>query len=153
MNQTQLSARENFIFDAISEMARLTTPVQIADALGRTAGKLGFDSLGITALPPLSRGADPVVLAEQAPEGFREFYTHERLYLADHIAAHARVAVRLFCYSEAPYDSKESAKHRRFMQALDHYGLAEGIVVPVGHQRRQPACVWLSGKGPELHDD
>jgi LuxR family quorum sensing-dependent transcriptional regulator len=146
-------SRENVVFDAISEMARVTTPVQIAEVLVQAVGKFGFNSLGINGLPPLSRGADPLVLAEQAPEGFREFYVHERFYLVDHICAHARTTVEPFCYSEAPYDSKAARQHRRFMQALQHYGLGEGMIVPVGRQTHYPACVWLAGTSPELHDD
>ncbi len=146
-------SRENFVFDAISEMARLTNPAQIAGVLVEAAGKFGLSSLGINGLPPISRGADPLVLTEQVPEGFREFYAHERFYLVDHICAHARTAVKPFRYSEAPYDPKMSRQHERFIQALQHYGLGEGVIVPVGRQIYCPACVWLAGPSPELHDD
>jgi LuxR family quorum sensing-dependent transcriptional regulator len=31
--------------------------------------------------------------------------------------------------------------------------LGKGIVVPVGRQTYLPACVWLAGANPDLHDD
>ena len=134
-------------------MALLTNAVQITGVLVKAAARFGFSSLGVNGLPPASPGADPLVLAEQAPEGFREFYAHERFYLVDHICAHARTAVKPFRYSEAPYGLKMARLHERFLQALQHYGLGEGMVVPVGRQMCHPACVWLAGITPELHDD
>jgi LuxR family transcriptional regulator, quorum-sensing system regulator BjaR1 len=144
---------QKLVFDTIAVMARLSTPAQIAGVLVKAADKFGFNSLGINGLPPLAPDADPFVLAEQVPTGFREFYVHERLYAVDHLAAYGRTAVEPFRYSEAPYDRKASRQHERFMQALQHYGVGQGIVVPVGRQASHPACVWLAGPSPELDDD
>jgi LuxR family quorum sensing-dependent transcriptional regulator len=39
------------------------------------------------------------------------------------------------------------------MQALETFGMGKGLIVPVGRQANMPACVWLAGKNPDLHDD
>jgi len=115
--------------------------------------KLGFTALGINGLPPPSDDADPRILTESTPEGFRDLYIHERFYLVDHIATHARGTYESFRFSEAPYDRTESRGHQRFMQALDTFGMGKGLIVPVGRLANIPACVWLAGKKPDLDED
>jgi len=117
------------------------------------ATRLGFSALGINGLPPASEGADPLVVVECVPEGFRDDYIHERFYAVDHLAAHARVAFDVFRFSDAPYDQGGSLACERFMQALESYDMGKGVIVPIGRPATIPACVWLAGKDPELHDE
>jgi LuxR family quorum sensing-dependent transcriptional regulator len=143
----------NLIFDTIDHIARLTVVRQVADALVVAAGKLGFSALGVNRLPAQSDGADPRILTESAPEGFRDLYIHERFYLVDHICAHARAAYEPFRYSDAPFARTSSRGHQRFMQALDTFGMGRGLIVPVGWPATIPACVWLAGANPNLDED
>jgi LuxR family quorum sensing-dependent transcriptional regulator len=146
-------SQRNLIFDAIDHISRLTTVQRIADTFAGAVDEFGFSTIGINGLPPPGAGADPRILTESTPEGFRDLYIHERFYLVDHICAHARVAYELFRYSEAPYGRTNSRGHKRFMQALDTFGMGEGLVVPVGRSANVPACVWLAGKTPDLDQD
>jgi LuxR family quorum sensing-dependent transcriptional regulator len=143
----------NLTLDTIDIISRHTLPSQVGETLVRAVGRLGFNSFGINGLPPLSDGADLVILIEDAPKGFRDHYVEERFYQMDHICAHARTAYEPFRFSEARYNRADAASHRRFMEALDLYGMGKGIIVPIGHPARIPACVWAAGKDPDLHDD
>jgi LuxR family quorum sensing-dependent transcriptional regulator len=147
------NARRNFAFDTIEEIARLTSLPQIDAVFAGAMAKFGYNHLGINGLPPPEDDADPVVLTERAPEGFREFYIHERFYPVDHIAAYARTALEPFRFSDAPYGPIQSRDCERYMQALRSYGMGEGVIVPVGRPIHIPAGVWLAGKSPELHDE
>ena len=126
---------------------------QVAATLSRGAEKFGFTSLGVNGLPPPGEGADPIILSESTPEGFRNNYIEERFYLVDHICAHARAAYEPFRYSEAPYDRTQARSHERFMEALDTFGMGKGLIVPLGRPANLPACVWLAGKTPDLNED
>lgn len=146
-------SHRNLICDTIDDIASLTSLSQVGAKFAAAMAKLGFDSLGINGLPPPKEGADPVILTESTPPGFRDVYIDERFYAVDHICAHARTANEPFRYSDAPYAPEESQRHKRFMQALETYHMGQGVIVPIGYPANMPACVWLAGKNPELHDD
>ena len=148
-----LRSRRNLVFDTIDDISGLTSLGQLSNTLAGTAAKFGLTALGINGLPPPQESADPRVLTESAPRGFRDLYIHERFYLVDHIAAHARTAYEPFRFREAPYERTDSRSHERFMQALDSFGMGEGLIVPVGRPEIAPACVWLAGKNPDLDSD
>jgi LuxR family quorum sensing-dependent transcriptional regulator len=147
------SFHRNFVFDTFEEISRVSLLPQVASIFKKSMDKLGFTSFGINSLPPPGKSADPIVLLENTPTGFRGGYIEERFYLIDHICAHARKAYEPFRYSEAPYAQKQSCDRERFMQALCTYGMAKGLIVPVGRPASNPACVWLAGENPDLHDD
>ena len=145
----------NFLFETIEELSRLGSVPDVAATLSRAMADFGFTALGINGLPPREEGADPAILTESTPAGFRELYIDERFYLVDHICAHARAAPTRepFRYSEAPYDRAHSHAHERFLQALQTFGMGQGLIVPIGRPNQLPACVWLAGKNPELDGD
>ncbi len=143
----------NLIFEAIEEIGKLTSLPSVATRFANTMEQLGFTTLGINGLPPPGEDADPVILAESTPEGFRDFYIHERFYSIDHICAHARVSYEPFRYSDAPYDQTKSRDHERFVQGLHTFGMGMGVIVPVGRPANVPACVWLAGEDPNLDND
>lgn len=143
----------NHVFDAIDKISGSTLPSQIAGTLSRAVGQYGYTSLGINALPPPAEDAGPLILTESAPNGFREHYIEERFYLVDHIAAHARTTYEAFRFRDAPFPSGDAAGHQRFLQALETYGVSRGLVVPIGRPENVPACMWLAGAAPDLHDD
>jgi LuxR family transcriptional regulator, quorum-sensing system regulator BjaR1 len=147
------TAHRNLVCDTIDAMAGVKSVPEAGNRLAAALGKLGFSSMGINGLPPAGDGADPVILVERVPDGFRELYIHERFYSVDHICAHARTAQRPFRYSEAPYAPPEARGHERFKQALETFDLGRGLVVPIGRPANMPACVWLAGKEPDLRDD
>jgi LuxR family quorum sensing-dependent transcriptional regulator len=147
------ATQRNLIFDAIEQISNLTTLSQVGNVLSVAMKKFGFGALGINGLPPLAAGADPVILSERTPAGFRDLYIHERFYGVDHICAHARATYEPFRYCDAPYDRTESRGHERFMQALRTFGMGEGLVVPIGSSATLPACVWLAGNNPDLDKD
>jgi LuxR family transcriptional regulator, quorum-sensing system regulator BjaR1 len=139
--------------DPIYDISRQTLLAEIPAALAAAMENCGFTSLGINGLPPPAEDADPRILAETTPEGFRDLYIRERFYQVDHICAHARTAHEPFRYSEAPFDRKESQGHERFMQALEGFDLGKGLVVPFGGPTNIPACIWLAGRDPNLNND
>ncbi len=143
----------NLVFDTIDCISRSTVLEQVANALAGATKKFGFSAHGVNELPPPSVGADPRILAENAPEGFRDLYIRERFYSVDHICAHARVTSKPFRYDEAPYDRTAPRGARRFMEALETFGLGKGLIIPVGRSADVPACVWLAGKNPDLDED
>ena len=145
----------NLILATIDGIARSSSLPGIAEALRDAAVTFGFTSFGINELPRPGKGANPLILTESTPSGFRECYTDERFYLADHIGAKARAADdrRPFRFSEAPYPGTQARIHRRFLQALDTFGLGKGIVVPLGQPTNIPSCLWLAGPDPNLDDD
>jgi LuxR family quorum sensing-dependent transcriptional regulator len=147
------SFHRNLIFDTIVDISRLTMLPQVAATLNRAVAQFGFTSLGINGLPPPGEGADPVIMTESVPNGFRDCYIQEFFYLVDHICAHARAAYEPFQYSEAPYARTQAPKHERFMQALNTFGMGKGLIVPAGRPANFPACVWLAGEDPDLDDD
>jgi LuxR family quorum sensing-dependent transcriptional regulator len=142
----------NFAFDTIDHIGRLKSLPQVGAVFAGAMAKLGFTSLGVSGLPPPVQGADPVVLAERAPDGFRDFYIHECFYPVDHIATYARTAVEPFRFSDASYHPTQSRDCERYMQALRSYGIGEGLIVPLGRPNRVPVGVWLAGESPDLHD-
>jgi LuxR family transcriptional regulator, quorum-sensing system regulator BjaR1 len=147
------SLDRNFVFDTIDGISRVNSLPQVSATFRDAVTKLGFTSLGINDLPRPGEGANPVILMESTPPGFRECYIEERFYLVDHICAQARAAAEPFRYSEAPFPRAQAANHRRFLQALDTFGLANGFVVPLGRPANMPACAWLAGADPILDDD
>ena len=147
------SLHRNLIFDTIDDISRLCSLPQIAAAFRDAVTNFGFTSFGITGLPLPGEGVNPIILTESAPGGLRECYIEERFYLVDHIGARARTARQPFRYSEAPYPQAQAWSHQRFIQALESFGLANGLVVPLGQPANIPACVWLAGKEPKLDDD
>jgi DNA-binding CsgD family transcriptional regulator len=149
----QSRSYRKFVLDTIDEFSRLTLVPQVSSAFSRAVEKLGFTSLGINSLPPPGDGSDPIILTERVPEGFRDFYIEERFYLVDHLCAFARTTFEPFRYIDAPYDRANAAAHERFLQALETYDMRNGLVVPIGRPANMPACVWLTGKDPELNDD
>jgi LuxR family transcriptional regulator, quorum-sensing system regulator BjaR1 len=146
-------SRRYLALDPIYDISRLTLLSEIPATLAAAMESFGFTALGINGLPPPAEGADPRILAETAPEGFRDLYIHERFYQVDHICAHARTAHEPFRYSEAPFDRKELRGHERFMQALEGFDLDKGLVVPLGGPTNIPACIWLAGRDPNLNND
>jgi LuxR family transcriptional regulator, quorum-sensing system regulator BjaR1 len=144
---------KNFVFDTVEELSRVASPPQVSAALAAAMEKFGFSALGINGLPPPGEGADPLIVSEQTPEGFRGLYIAERFYAVDHICAHARTAVEPFRYSDAPFDRTESHGHWRFMQALQTFGMGRGLIVPFGRPAGMPACIWLAGQNPRLDDE
>jgi LuxR family transcriptional regulator, quorum-sensing system regulator BjaR1 len=146
-------SRRNLVFDAIDGISRLRSLPPLAPMFRHAVAKWGFASLGINDLPRPGAGANPIILTESTPPGFRECYIKERFYLVDHICARARMAREPFRYSEAPYPRAQAASHQRFMQALDTFGMSKGLIVPLGRSTDIPACVWLAGKDPILDDE
>jgi len=146
------ASRRHMIFDTIERLSRVTTMQRLAGTFAGAAEKFGFAAFGINGLPPPGEGADPYILTESTPAGFRDLYMHERFYPVDHICALARVACKPFRFSDAPYDLTESRGHQRFMQALGTFGMGKGLIVPVGRPANAPACVWLAGNSPDLND-
>jgi len=144
--------RRNLIFDAVYDISRRNSLPEISIAFSNAVEQFGFTALGVNGLPPPGDGADPRILTERTPEGFRDLYIHERFYLVDHICAHARVMHEPFKFSDAPYDPS-SPGHERFMQALEDFEMSKGLIVPVGRLTNVPVCVWLCGRDPELDDD
>jgi LuxR family transcriptional regulator, quorum-sensing system regulator BjaR1 len=145
-----LKSRQNLVFDTIDRISRLTSLPEVSKNLVAATAKFGFTALGINGLPPPAQDADPYILAESTPEGFRDVYIHERFYLVDHICAHARTTGEVFQYSEAPYDRTGYRGHERFMRALETFGMSKGLVIPIGRPTNIPACVWLAGDDPDL---
>jgi LuxR family transcriptional regulator, quorum-sensing system regulator BjaR1 len=141
------------MFDTIENISQLTSPPLVADAFFRAVEGFGFAALGINDLPRPEEGANPIILTETTPSGFRDCYIQEQFYLIDHIGAHTRTTNEPFRYSEAPYHQTRAREHARFMQLLDTFGMGKGLVVPLGHSANLPACVWLAGKDPDLDDD
>jgi LuxR family quorum sensing-dependent transcriptional regulator len=148
-----LKAHRSLICDTIDELSSRTSLSGVGTTFAAGMAKLGFSALGINGLPPPTEGADPEILTETTPEGFRDLYIEERFYAVDHICAHARTATRPFRYREAPYAARHAERHRRFMQALESNHMGRGLIVPFGYPVSMPACVWLAGEAPELHDD
>ena len=147
------SSLRYMIFDTIYDVSRLTKLSEVSATLAGAMAKFGFTALGINGLPPPGENADPRILTESTPEGFRDLYSHERFYLVDNICAHARAVYEPFRYSEAPYAPTKSRGHERFMQALGTFDMGKGLIVPVGRLINIPACVWLAGKNPDLDED
>lgn len=143
----------NFVFDTISDLALLTSLSQVVGTFGAAIAKYGFTSFGIDGLPALSETADLQVLTESVPDGFRDLYSHERFYLIDHIGAHAKTAPRLFRFSEAPFNAQNVRGGQRLLDVLQSFGIGKGFTVPVGRLAHLPACVWMAGADPDLHDD
>jgi LuxR family quorum sensing-dependent transcriptional regulator len=146
-------ARRNFVFDTIDDIARQTSLLQVADHFARAMATLGFTSLGINGLPPPEPDADPIVTTEFAPEGFRDCYSHERIYLINPTVSRARTTFEPFRFSDALHSQAQSLSRERFTHFLRSYGMDEGLVVPVGRPANIPTCVWLAGKSPETHDE
>jgi LuxR family quorum sensing-dependent transcriptional regulator len=144
---------QNLVFKTVDDISRLNSLPEVSAVLAAAMTQLGFTSLGINGLPPVGEDTDPQILAETAPEGFRDLYIHERFYQVDHICACARAACEPFRYSEAPYDRRQSRAHRRFMEALHTFSMGKGLIVPIGRRASMPACIWLAGEDPDLHDD
>ncbi len=147
------NARRNFVFDTVDAIARLTSLPQVGEHFAGAMAKMGFTSVGIAGFPPTENGGGPIFVTDITPAGFRDQYVHEHLYRINHFAAHARVAITPFRYSETPHDPSRQQDSERFMQILRGYGLREGLMVPVGRVGQSPACVWLSGESPELDDE
>ncbi len=146
-------SHRNLICDAIDQIACLTSLSQVGAKFADTMAKLGFSSLGINALPPPGEDADPSLLIDIVPNGFRDLYSHERFYAVDHLAVHARTACEPFRFSDAPYTAGDLQRQERFMQALQTFNMGKGIIVPIGRPVNIPVCVWLAGENPELHDE
>jgi LuxR family transcriptional regulator, quorum-sensing system regulator BjaR1 len=146
-------SHRNLVFDAIDRISRLSSLPPIAPMFRDAVVKWGFMSLGINDLPRPGEEANPIILTESTPPGFRECYIDEHFYLVDHICAWARMAREPFRYSEAPYPRTQAASHQRFMQALNTFGMSKGLIVPLGRFTQMPACVWLAGKDPILDDE
>jgi len=145
--------RRNFAFDTIESLEKTTSLLEVGTAFAAAMTQLGFNGVGINALPPPEPDANPLVMTEILPEGFRDLYAYERLYLINHITDHARVANSPFRYSEAPYSAAQARAQRRFMQVLRSHGLGAGLIIPVACPGHLPGCVWLAGDAPNLHDD
>lgn len=143
----------NLVCDTIEVMSSLSSVSQLGATFAEAMAKLGFCALGINVLPLPGEDTDPVILTERAPEGFRDLYVQERFYAVDHLVVHARTTCEPFRYRDAPYTAEHSQRHERFIQALDKYGIGRGVVIPIGRMANIPACVWLAGKNPELHDN
>jgi len=146
-------ARRSFVFDTIEGLSRLDALADVSIGLTTAVASFGFTSLGINGLPSRKPEADPIILTESAPAGFRALYTDERLYLSDHICVHGRTAREPFRFSEAPYESVRSWSHKRFLQVLQTFRMGRGLMVPIGRPSHLPACVWLAGESPDLDDD
>jgi LuxR family transcriptional regulator, quorum-sensing system regulator BjaR1 len=143
----------NFVVDTISDLAPLTSLSQVVRTFGAAVAKYGFTAFGIDGLPAPSETADLQVLTESVPEGFRNLYVHERFYLVDHIGAHARTAAGPFRFSEAPFNTSDIRGGRRLLDVLQSFGIDKGFTVPVGRLAHLPACVWMAGADPDLHDE
>lgn len=143
----------NFAFDTIDDIDKQTTLPQVGVVFAGAMAKLGLNAVGINGLPPPEPDANPLIVVEVAPIGFRDCYIHEHLYLIDPNIERTRVTFETFRFSEALSDRAHSQDNDRFMQVLRDFGMGEGIVVPIGRPAIIPACVWLAGECPNLDDD
>src|SRR6202021_2308894 len=107
------SLHRNLIFDTIAGLSRLSSLPQVAATFLDVVTRFGFTSFGINDLPHPGEGANPIILTESTPSGFRECYIDERFYLIDHICALARVVREPFRYSEAPSPQPAANTHKR----------------------------------------
>ena len=147
------NANRNLVFDTIDAISKQSSLPQVGAAFASAMTKLGFSALGINGLPPPMPDADPVILAEVVPDGFRDNYSHERLYLVDPNVAHMRTTLEPFRFSDAFQIQGKSEGRERFMQILRSYNMADGVMIPVGRTANIPTCVWLAGKNPDLDGD
>ena len=147
------SAQRNFAFESVDAIDRLTTLPQVGTALARVVANFGFASVGIAELPPQGWNTTPKILTEITPPGFFDDFNQERMFLIDHIGAYSRVAAEPFRFEEVPYHSSRAKDDERYINFLRSYGLGKGMVVPVGSPGPFSACIWFSGKDPELHED
>jgi LuxR family quorum sensing-dependent transcriptional regulator len=147
------ASHRNLICDTIDEIGSLKCLSEIGARFADAVAQLGFSALGIAGLPPPQDAADPVILTEKTPPGYRGFYSEEKFYAVNPIGAYARTACKPFRFTEAPRSPQLSQRQERFMQAMASYGMGKGIVVPIGYFSNMPACVWLAGDDPELDDD
>ena len=145
-------AYRDLAFDTVDNIAGATSFAQISRRFAGNMAKLGFTSWGVNAMPSPKLRADPIVLAERAPAGFRDCYNHERIYPINHIAAYARSSIEPFRFSEAPYVPAQARDNERYMQLLRSFGLGEGLMVPLGRPIDLPIGVWLAGERPQLDD-
>jgi len=147
------STLRNLVFDTIADVSRLDSLPQVSATLRDALAQFGFTTVGINGLPPPSDGAEPIILTESTPDGYRDCYYDERFYLIDHVGAAGRTAYEPFRFDEAPYDRTNEAAHLRFLQALESYGIGKGLVVPIGRPANVPVCVWFAGENPALHGE
>jgi LuxR family quorum sensing-dependent transcriptional regulator len=146
-------ARRNFAFGAIEEIASARSLPEVRERFAGAIAKKGFIGFGIAEMPAQEPGANPIILMESSPADFRQVYKRERLYRINHLAAHVRVAVHPFRFSEAPFFPRQSRGNDRYMQVLRSFGLGRGLLIPLGRPRNIPSCVWLCGEDPDLDDD
>jgi LuxR family quorum sensing-dependent transcriptional regulator len=146
-------ARRNFAFDTINKVAQATSLPDLRERFGGAVAKIGFTAFGIAGMPPPDVRANPIIVLESMPAGFRELYKESRLYRINHIAAHVRIVFSPFRYSEAPYDPARGRDRDRVMQILQSFRIARGVCVPVGRPRHIPACIWVGGEDPEIDDE
>ena len=146
----KIKSRQALVFDTLDRIARQTSLTQVSAILVAAVAKFGFTALAVTGLPPPSENADPHILTENTPEGFRDLYIHERFYLVDRLAARARTSPGVFRFREVRYDRAKSPGHERLLQALETFGMGRGLVVPIGRPTNLPASVWLAGEEPDL---
>src|SRR5258707_14949591 len=118
--------------DSLGDIPLLTAVAKLGATFAGAVEKFGFGFFGFNALPPPGEGADPVIVTERAPDGFRGLYIEERFYRVDHIGAHARTTCKPYRYCEAPYDRTQDPSHRRFLPALGGAGLGKGPLVAAG---------------------
>ena len=64
--------RRNLIFDAVCDISRRNSLPEISIAFSNAVEQFGFTALGVNGLPPPGDGADPRILTERTPEGFRD---------------------------------------------------------------------------------
>lgn len=134
-----------FTMESIERIGRLENVAEVERELGKAVSYFDFTGFCLLDLPAQATDANPTFVLDTMPAGWREFYIEGKFYEHDHIVRYGKTASRSFDFRTAPYGPSEEKSARRLLEALAHFGIPGGLIVPLTPICDKPCGACLTG--------
>lgn len=110
----------------------------------------GYHAFLITGLPTSGGSLDPLVMLNGWPAGWFDLYRRESYVDVDPIAAHCKVTVDPFLWSEVKVDAVRRPRAAEVMHRATDFRMVHGLCVPIHGEEGFDAVVTMAGDRPDV---
>jgi LuxR family quorum sensing-dependent transcriptional regulator len=129
--RTDMSRYAEQAFDFIDRLNALSSPDQIAEAIGLEMKKFGFEYVTCWSLPP--PGGNPIdgVMLNTRPIEYVQHYVENDYVAKDPVITALRSHTRPYSWSDVRTRERLSAKQKAIMDEARDFNVTDGLIVPI----------------------
>ena len=154
MWSTPTSAKSMFgsrVLDFIDDLDSFSHPGQVAEAMDRLIGGLGFEALligGHRARPDLN--FNELLFAMKCPAEFVTTYTDRNYFHEDPTLKRCLSSPTPFEFNSNDYDESHGPRTREIMGLAEDFGFFRGLIVPIHGSEGYEGAIGMVGKRIDL---